>query len=89
MHAESGNELRPGAAAALAPTMARLYAAARSGRPRATPQPPEGVAREQSSRDRALGAPCASRGDPARHTASAPRPCSGAARHRILRTVTL
>src|SRR5262245_25527689 len=68
--------------------MARLYAAARSGGPRATPQPAEGVAREQSSRDRALGPPCASRGDPARHTAPAPRPSPGEARCRILRRLS-
>jgi hypothetical protein len=43
--------------------MARLYVVARSGGTRATPHPPEGVARGQPIRGGALVPTCASHGD--------------------------
>src|SRR5262247_1275309 len=58
--------------------MARLYANARSGGPRAAPHPPMGVAPGESTRGDALVLPCASLGDTARHTA-----LSGAERRQV------
>jgi len=75
MHlAECGRERDAGAEAPLAPTMARLYAGARSGGFRATPHPPKGVASGNPTMDDALAPPCATHGDTARHTAFATPP---------------
>jgi|RhiMetStandDraft_4_1073278.scaffolds.fasta_scaffold91784_1 hypothetical protein len=63
-----------GVKASLAPTMARLYAGARSGGVHATPHPPVGVASGNPTVDDALTPPCATHGDTACHTALATPP---------------